>query len=113
MTMYYLGTLCFVGVLFVVLFGRVARLPSSVDFGALAVEEELSSRFSPSLLLLFLREDPKHAFQSTREHAHASSQSQEASIDKEHDEVKSEGESYCQRILLCTRSESNNLHLSA
>ena len=70
MTMYYLGTLCFVGVLFVVLFGRVARLPSSVDFGALAVEEELSSRFSPSLLLLFLREDPKHAFQSTREHAH-------------------------------------------
>lgn len=112
MTMYYLGTLCFVGVLFVVLFGRVARLPSSVDFGALAVEE-LSSRFSPSLLLLFLREDPKHAFQSTREHAHASSQSQEASIDKEHDEVKSEGESYCQRILLCTRSESNNLHLSA
>jgi len=99
-----------VGVLFVVLFGQ---LPSSVDFGALAVEE-LSSRFSPSLLLLFLREDPKHAFQSTREHAHASSQSQEASIDKEHDEVvKSEGESYCQRILLCTRSESNNLHLSA
>ena len=97
------------GVLFVVLFGQ---LPSSVDFGALAVEE-LSSRFSPSLLLLFLREDPKHAFQSTREHAHASSQSQEASIDKEHDEVKSEGESYCQRILLCTRSESNNLHLSA
>ena len=66
MTMYYLGTLCFVGVLFVVLFGRVARLPSSVDFGALAVEE-LSSRFSPSLLLLFLREDPKHAFQSTHQ----------------------------------------------
>lgn len=99
------------GVLFVVLFGQ---LPSSVDFGALAVEE-LSSRFSsPSLLLLFLREDPKHAFQSTREHAHASSQSQEASIDKEHDEVKSEGESYCHHyVLLCTRSESNNLHLSA
>ena len=110
MTMYYLGTMYVLCVSWVCcLFGW---LPSSVDFGALAVEE-LSSRFSPSLLLLFLREDPKHAFQSTREHAHASSQSQEASIDKEHDEVKSEGESYCQRILLCTRSESNNLHLSA